>query len=115
MSLLEAFVSLVILGLTAAGYLDVFQSGASAAAQAAEWTHLVADAESAMEAAALGDALQAQQAIDAPDEGYTRRVDVRPFNEDVSDVVVTVTSPRGTVFALHRLVRTSPQVAGVRP
>ncbi|MCC6316756.1 MAG: type II secretion system protein [Gemmatimonadaceae bacterium] len=106
MTLLEAFVALVILGLAAVGYLDVFGSGARSAQQADDWQRLVAVAESAMEGAALGDARQAEEALDAGrSAGYAPRIAVQPWNADVSDVVVTVTSPRGTVFTLHRLVR----------
>ncbi|MGQ0648793.1 MAG: type IV pilus modification PilV family protein [Gemmatimonadaceae bacterium] len=105
MSLLEALVALVILGLSVVGFLDVFQSGASSASRAADWAQTVAIAESAMEAATLGDALQAQQAIGAADERFARRVDVRPYRNDLSEVIVTVTSPRGSTFELHRLLR----------
>lgn len=105
MSLLEALVALVILGLTAAGYLDVFASGARSAGQAAEWDTLTSVAESTMEGAALGDALQAQQAWAALPDGYARQVTVTPWRPGVSDVAVTVTSPRGTTFTVHRLMR----------
>ena len=60
MTLLEALIALVILGLSAIGYLDVFQSSARAVRDADEWTRTVSMAESTMEAATLGDALQAQ-------------------------------------------------------
>lgn len=106
MSLLEALVALVILGVSAVGYLDVFQSGVSTAVRAAEWTRLVAEAESVVEAATLGDALQAQQALSAPNDGWGRQLHVRPYASDLSELVVTVTSPRGTTFTLHRLLHT---------
>ena len=106
MTLLEGLVALVILGMTAVGYLDVFQSGARSVQQAAEWTRSVAIAESAMEAAALGDALQAQEALGAADGRYSRQVVVRPWRGALSEVTVRVTSPRGATFELRRLVRT---------
>lgn len=105
MTLLEGLVALVILGLTAVGYLDVFQSGARSVQSAAEWSRAVAIAESAMEAAALGDALQAQEALGAPDARYSRQVVVRPWRGALSEVTVRVTSPRGSTFELRRLVR----------
>src|SRR5512134_3980525 len=111
MTLLEAVLALVILGLGAVGYLDVFQAGAHSASRAEEWTQVVAIAESAMEAASLGDALQAQQALGTVDGRFTRRIDARPFDEDLTEIVVTVTSPGGTTFSLHRLHRT-PRLAG---
>jgi type II secretory pathway pseudopilin PulG len=113
MTLLEALLALVILGLSAVGYLDVYQGGATSAARAADWTQTVAVAESAMEAASLGDALQAQQAAGGPDERFVRRLEVRPYGHGVSEIVVTVTSPLGTTFSLHRLLRTSRLAPGI--
>ena len=104
-SLLEALVALVILGVSAVGYLDVFQSGVASAIRSNEWTRLVAEAEAVVEAASLGDALQAQQALAEPDSGWERQLQVRPFAADLSELVVTVTSPRGTTFTVHRLLR----------
>lgn len=104
MSLLEAFTALVILGLTAVGYLEVFQSGAQAATHADEWQRVVAEAESTMESATLAGA-----SVNAPpattSDGLARRVEVRPYANGVSEVVVTIVAPRGTRFTLHRLVR----------
>ena len=114
MTLLEALIALVILGLSAIGYLDVFQSSARAVRDADEWTRTVSIAESTMEAATLGDALQAQNALagrvsDATGavSGFQRRVEVRPWRAHVQEIVVTVTSPRGTTFTLRRLTRGS--------
>jgi hypothetical protein len=104
MSLLEAFTALVILGLTAVGYLEVFQSGAQSAVHAEEWQRIVAEAESTMEGASLAGPTAAVPAT-ASTDGYARRVDVRAYAAGVSEIVVTVTSPRGTQFTLHRLVR----------
>lgn len=113
MTLLEAFLALVILGLGAVGYLDVFQGGARSLSQAEEWTQVVAVAESAMEAATLGDALQAQQALGVVDDRFSRRLELRPYGEDLTEVVVTVTSPRGATFSLHRLLRAPRPGVGV--
>lgn len=108
MTLLEALIALVILSLSAVGYLDVFQSSARSVRDAGEWTQVVALAESAMEGATLGDALQAEQGA-LPDEWrasrYDQRVEIRPWRAGVNEVVVTVTAPRGTTFTLRRLVR----------
>jgi type II secretory pathway pseudopilin PulG len=51
MTLLEALLALVILGLSAVGYLDVYQASARSVRDAGEWTQVVALAESAMEGA----------------------------------------------------------------
>lgn len=108
MTLFEALVALVILGLSAVGYLDVFRSSAGAARDAGEWGHVVTIAETAMEGATLGDALQAQRgALSDIDRaaGYQQRIDVVPWRSGIDQVVVTVTSPRGTTFTLRRLTR----------
>ena len=113
MTLLEALLALVILGLSAVGYLDVFQSSARSVRDADEWTRTVSMAESTMEAATLGDALQAQNAVvgygsdGGAQGGFRRRVEVRPWRGRVQEIVVTVTSPRGTAFTLRRLTRGS--------
>ncbi len=102
---------MVILGLSAVGFLDLFQSSARSIRDADEWTRTVAIAESTMEAATLGDALQAQQAAGNGDSAgqsrFERRVEVRPWRNRVQEIVVTVTSPRGTIFTLRRLTRGS--------
>jgi Tfp pilus assembly protein PilV len=110
MTLLEALLALVILGVSAVGYLDVYQASARSVRDSAEWTQVVALAESAMEGATLGDALQAQQAMAGVDggtraAGYTQAIAVRPWRDGVREIVVTVTSPRGTTFTLRRLAR----------
>lgn len=110
MTLLEALLALVILGVSAVGYLDVYRASARAVRDASEWSRVVAMAETAMEGATLGDALQAQQALagadaDARTAGFTQAVEVRAWQGDVREIVVTVTSPRGTTFTLRRLAR----------
>ena len=113
MSLLEALLALMILGFSVVGYLDLFRGGATSVSSASDWMRTVAIAESAMEAATLGDALQAQQAGGVPEEGFVRRVEVRPWDGALSDVVVTVTSPQGASLTLHRLVRSGRLAAGM--
>lgn len=108
MTLLEALVALVILGLSAVGYLDVFRSSSASVRDADEWGRVVAIAETAMEGATLGDAMQAQRGALAPQDradGFAERVEVVPWRPGVSQVIVTVTSPRGTRFTLRRLAR----------
>lgn len=110
MTLLEALLALVILALSAVGYLDVFRGSAHSVRASADWTRLVSLAESRMEGAALGDALQAQEArrrgngvVD--DAGYRQEVDVRPWRDGVNEIVVRVTAPDGTSYELRRLAR----------
>jgi type IV secretory pathway TrbL component len=104
-TILEALLALVILGLSAVGYLDVFQGGARAVSAADDWTHTIQVAEAGMEAAALGDALQAQEALRGADARFSRNVQVRAYSRELNEIVVTVTSPRGVSFTLRRLVR----------
>ncbi|MBC7895494.1 MAG: hypothetical protein H7066_08775, partial [Cytophagaceae bacterium] len=84
------------------------QSGAQSATRAEEWQRIVAEAESTMEGATLGGATASLPTM-ASSDGYARRIDVRTYAVDVSEIVVTVTSPRGTRFTLHRLVRGTPR------
>lgn len=124
MTLLEAVIAVVILGLSAVGYLDIYRSSAAATRDAREWARLVATAETAMEGATLGDAVQARaglpeavaEAVAGPQRDDAARerdgpapmrahVEVRPWGEGVREIVVTVTSARGTRFVLHRLAR----------
>lgn len=115
MTLLEALVALLILGLSAVGYLDVFQGGANAVVAAEDWTRAVAVADAALEAATLGDALQAQDAMRGIDATWQPRVEARPFAEGLAEVVVTVTSPRGPAYTVHRLVRRPAPQPGSPP
>ncbi|MBK8247727.1 MAG: type II secretion system protein [Gemmatimonadetes bacterium] len=116
MTLLEGAIALVILGLSAMGFLDVFRSGASTAARARDVSEVVAQAESAMEAASLGDAVIAQEALGAADTLVARRVEARPWGTapGVTELVVVVTPRHGAPFELRRLVR-DPGTMGPRP
>ena len=103
MTLLEALVALVILGLAATGFLEGFRAGGRTARDAADWSAAVAAAEVTLEAALLDapppDSLARWQPRVArtPWTGATRgRVDV---------VTATVTLPDGGEFTLRRLVR----------
>lgn len=98
MTLLEALVALVILGVGATGFLGVFQQSARSARDAAEWAQVVAYAESGMEAAAAGETPRDTLA------GWTRDVTTHPYANDLLSLDVRVTSPHGARFTLHRLV-----------
>ena len=114
MSLLEALVALVVLGLTGVGFLGAFQGASRSARNAAEWTTAVAYAESGVEEAALGAPARGGAADDAP-AGYRREVAVRPWRGAVDEVAVTVTLPSGARLTLRRLVaRRAPPSPAVR-
>lgn len=98
MTLLEALVALVILGLTAVGYVDTFRGATDGARDAATWSQAVAHAESSLEAASLGAPL--------PDSlpGYGRAVARAPWRGRLDVVTVIVVLPRGQRLTLRRVV-----------
>ena len=109
MTLLEALVALVVLGLTASGFLQAFREGGRTAQHAAEWSAAVAAAEATMEGALLDAASVggASPAVDAVTR-FRPRVAVRPWPgaaQGVDEVTATVTLSGGRTFTLHRLVR----------
>lgn len=107
MTLLEALVSLVILGTAAAGFLGVFQGSARATQSADAWNRASTAAEAALEEAVRAriegtdGAGMAGEVATAPDA----RVEVRPWSGTVDDIVVRVTLPDGRAITVHRLVR----------
>ncbi|MEO7964833.1 MAG: hypothetical protein ABIT38_13100 [Gemmatimonadaceae bacterium] len=105
MTLLEAITALVILSLSAVGYLDLFHGGSRAIRDASEWGRLVSIAESTMEEASLGGSIGAQAPGLPRSDGFARVVEHRPWRGHVSEIVVSVTSPRGVTFTLQRLAR----------
>jgi type II secretory pathway pseudopilin PulG len=113
MTLLETLVALVILGLSAVGFLELFHGTGRSASDAEAWTRAVAVAESTMETATLsvsgtGDlAALSNLASDS-----ARQVSVRPVNARIVDVQVTVALPRGGRYVLHRLTRLPSRAPG---
>lgn len=108
MTLLEALLALGILATSAAGYLELFGASARSVRDAEEWGRTVAIAESVMEAASLGGAARTGDVVAGGmgmDDGYRHVVERRPWRGQLREVVVTVTSPRGTAFTLRRLAR----------
>ena len=105
MTLFEALVALVILGLTSVGFLGAFHTSSSASRNAAEWTQAVGYAEAVMEQTKLG---ADPPLTEAADSGYNADVSVQPWSSasDIQLVTVTVTLPQGGTFVLQRLART---------
>lgn len=100
MTLLEAMVALVVLGLSAVGFLDLFQQVATRTARTAGRAEVLAVAEATMERALLdrrGDA-----ALDSA--GLARRVEWRAHPTGMRELVVTVEGQAGGRVTLHRLV-----------
>src|SRR5829696_2588601 len=96
MTLFEALVALVILGLTSVGFLGAFHTTSSASRKAAEWTQAVGYAEAAMEATKLGPDVLSHSAIEA-DTSSTADVSVQPWSGTpaLDQVTVTVRLPQG--------------------
>ncbi|MEX2282458.1 MAG: hypothetical protein WEE89_08235 [Gemmatimonadota bacterium] len=103
MTLFEALVALVILGLSAIGVLEALQMNSRATREAVVWTQAVGYAESAMEETKLG----VSPASDTLATGFSRVVRAQPWPAvpGLQRVTVTVTLPRGGAFVLERLVR----------
>lgn len=101
MTLLESIVALVILGLAAVGFLELFQRASVATRDTASWSRAVAVAELTMERAVL----QSTASRDSAD-GLQRRVEIRPWKNGLREIIVTVDVPPpvGASVVLHRLV-----------
>jgi type II secretory pathway pseudopilin PulG len=105
MTLLESLLALVILGLSAVGYLEVFQGSTRSVMAADEWERAAAVAEATME----GELLRRREGtgVSRPElpDGFGARVETSPWRGHVTDVAVTVTLPDGRSYTVHRLVR----------
>ncbi len=102
MTLLESIVALVILGLAATGFLELFQRASVATRDTAEWSRAVRVAEYTMERAVL-----APEALRDTLAGVSRRVEVQAWGATgLRQVTVSVDlAPSGTAkVTLHRLV-----------
>jgi prepilin-type N-terminal cleavage/methylation domain-containing protein len=105
LTLLEAIVALVILGLVVTAYLGIFATSARTAADATTWSQAVVYAEDAMESAKLG--LRGPSPItEQLGRGFERRTEIHPWNRGLARITVVVQLPRGERFELDRLVRT---------
>ncbi|MEJ7759306.1 MAG: hypothetical protein WKF55_06905 [Gemmatimonadaceae bacterium] len=104
MSLLEAVIALVILGLASVGFLELFQTTNRSTRDAQTWVTAVAYAEEGVEAVKAGQkALDASASNPAP-AGFSRSIELKPWPRGMQNVVVTVTMQGGAQFVLHRLI-----------
>ncbi len=102
MTLLESIVALVILGLAATGFLELFQRASVAARNTADWSHAVRVAEYTMEHAVLAP-LPVRDTV----SGVRRTVELRPWGSSTLreiTVVVELPPPGTATVTLHRLV-----------
>ncbi|MDX2183247.1 MAG: type II secretion system protein [Gemmatimonadaceae bacterium] len=102
MTLLESLVALVVLGLSALGFLELFQQVAARTAATAGRAEVLAIAEATMERALSDRATLAPALRDSA--GYRQRLDVQPHPTGLLEVVVTVEHARDGRVTLHRLV-----------
>jgi type II secretory pathway pseudopilin PulG len=105
MTLLEALLAVVILGLSAVGYLQVFQGSAQSVRAAEEWNRAGAVAESYMERELLSLRDGGAPPAPASTDGITAKVQVTPWRGRLRDVTVVVSLPDGRSLTAHRLVR----------
>jgi type II secretory pathway pseudopilin PulG len=89
MTLLESLVALVILGLAAVGFLELFQRVSATTRDTVAWTRAVQVAETTMERAIIGEQVQATDTLD----GLRREVRVRPWRAGLREISVTVHLP----------------------
>lgn len=104
LTLLETMVALVILGLVALGYLEVFAGTARAQRDAEIWTEAVTYAEDGMELAKLDLAAALARGNEALEGGFRRRIESRALSPELQLVKVTIEFPERGGFVLNRLL-----------
>ena len=105
MTMLEALVALVILGVSAAGFLGVLQNGARSMQSASEWNRATAVAEAALEESVRARIAGTDAETLSDASGIQTRIEAQPWSDRVEDVIVRVTLPDGRTMTVHRLVR----------
>lgn len=107
MTLLEGLVALVITGLAALGFLGLFEQHARATRDRVVWSDVVAYAESGMEAAKAGGAALVE-ARSEPGVSLDRRIERRPWQGGLDEIIVTVRARDGQTVTLRRLAPAAP-------
>ncbi len=113
LTLLEVLVALVVLGLVAVAYLQIFHGSHALVASSGEWSEAIAYAEDAMERTKLGSA--SPSAPEGLPGGFRRQVTTRPWQPGLTLVTVTVFLPGEGRFDLNRLARVGATRAGYPP
>ncbi|HEX2723639.1 MAG TPA: hypothetical protein VHM24_12050 [Gemmatimonadaceae bacterium] len=106
MTLLETVIATVILSLAAIGVLELFEQASRSASDADEWVAAIAYAEEGIEAAKIGQVAMNVLPQRPVASGFSRQVSIAAAGRGFSDIVVTVSLPRGGRYVLHRLVAT---------
>ena len=108
LTLLEVLVALVILGLVALGYLQLFHGSHRLVASSREWSDAVAYAQDAVERTKLDSLSLRRAAAESLPGGFRRQITSRPWQPGLMLVTVTVFLPGGGRFDLDRLARVAP-------
>jgi len=104
LTLLETMVALVILGLVAAGFLEVFAGTARTTQDVETWTRVVNFAAEGMELAKADVDQAIARGRERLEPGFVRVISTRQVDASLLMVTVTVTFPNGGVFTLDRLL-----------
>jgi prepilin-type N-terminal cleavage/methylation domain-containing protein len=104
LTLLEAMVALVILGLVAAGFLETYAGALRATSQSRIWAQALVYAEQGHELIKVEGIGMASSIEGKLGGGFARRIAVRPWQEGVVRATVQITLPDGSQFELDRLV-----------
>ncbi|PYP20531.1 MAG: hypothetical protein DMD53_10335 [Gemmatimonadetes bacterium] len=110
LTLLEVLVALVVLGLVAVAYVQVFHGSHALVASSREWSQAIAYAEDAMERTKLGSTQPSGP--DTLPGGFRRQVTTQPWQPGLTLLTVTVFFPGEGRFDLHRLARGDAPRAG---
>ena len=110
LALLEVLVALVVLSLVVVGFLRLHQGGHRLLGGSADWSAAVALATDGMERAKLEPATP-RDAVEELADGFRRTTSVGAPENGLALLTVTVETPDGARFALHRL---APAPGGAR-
>jgi prepilin-type N-terminal cleavage/methylation domain-containing protein len=104
LTLLEAMVALVIVGIAAVSFLEVFARVLRSTADARHWAQALVYAEQGQEVVKIEGVARAAAQQTALKDGFSRRIAIRHWRPGVDRATVTVTLPGGRRFDLERLV-----------
>ena len=104
LTLLETMVALVILGLVALGFLEVFAGSSRVTRNMERWSRAVAYAEDAMELVKIDPGTAWARPREALDGGFRRHIETQYWRDGVQLVTVVISLPDGGQFSLRRMV-----------
>jgi prepilin-type N-terminal cleavage/methylation domain-containing protein len=107
LTLLEAMIALVILGMVGVAFLGLFMQATRTASDLEVWSTAVSYAESGMELAVVDVEMPLPATEQLPD-GFSRTTTLQRWTGSTSLLTVTVDFPDGREFALRRLVASGP-------